>query len=265
MNGLAGTGKSTIALTVAEQTFADGQLGASFFCSRDSKDRSDPQYIFPTIAVQLARNYPKFRSIFVPLVQPDPGLAYESLVNQMNKLVVQPLKEADISTVIIIDALDECRDKESASRILSAIGKSRPQIPKVKFFITSRPKSRIQEGFDLPGLVEETRTFFLHEVKRDQVDNDIRLFFEHKLSELRGRWPGLDDWPTKEQLDLLCVRAEGRFANAVEAINFIEKRYCNPRKQLDRFLQSPQSSVHQGQTKLKANTTLDSLYNDPSG
>jgi hypothetical protein len=265
LNGLAGTGKSTIALTVAKQTFANGQLGASFFCSRDSEDRSDPRSIFPTIAVQLARNYPKFRSIFAPLVQSDPGIARESLVKQMNKLIVQPLKEADISTVIIIDALDECGDEESASMILSAIGKSRPQIPKVKFFITGRPESCIQEGFSLPGLVEETRIFFLHEVKRDQVDNDIRLFFKHKFSEIRGRWRWLDDWPTKEQLDLLCVRAAGLFANAVEAINVIEKRYYNPRKQLDLHLQSPESSVHQGQTKLKANTTLDSLYDDPSG
>ena len=33
LNGLAGTGKSTIAQTIAERTFADGRLGASFFCS----------------------------------------------------------------------------------------------------------------------------------------------------------------------------------------------------------------------------------------
>ena len=33
LNGLAGTGKSTIAQTFAEISFADGDLGASFFCS----------------------------------------------------------------------------------------------------------------------------------------------------------------------------------------------------------------------------------------
>ena len=41
LSGLAGTGKSTIAQTVSERIFADGQLGASFFCSRDFEDRSD--------------------------------------------------------------------------------------------------------------------------------------------------------------------------------------------------------------------------------
>lgn len=33
LNGLAGTGKSTIAQTFAEITFTEGKLGASFFCS----------------------------------------------------------------------------------------------------------------------------------------------------------------------------------------------------------------------------------------
>ena len=122
LNGLAGTGKSTIAQTIAERKFADGQLGASFFCSRDFGDRSDLQLIFPTLAVQLARKYPAFRSIFVPLVQSDPDIAYDSLYSQLDKLIVQPLRKSAISAVIIIDALDECEDEEPASAILSVLG-----------------------------------------------------------------------------------------------------------------------------------------------
>jgi len=136
LNGLAGTGKTTIAQTIAERVFAGGQLGASFFCSRDFEDRSNLQYIFPTLAVQLARKYPEVRSIIVPLVQSDPGITQESLYNQMNKLIVRPLRESAISTVIIIDALDECEDHEPASAVLSVLGQFVSQIPKVKFFLT---------------------------------------------------------------------------------------------------------------------------------
>ena len=60
LNGLAGTGKSTIAQTIAERLTADNQLGASFFCSRDFEDKSNLHSIFPTLAVQLARRYTKF-------------------------------------------------------------------------------------------------------------------------------------------------------------------------------------------------------------
>ncbi|KAF9778476.1 hypothetical protein BJ322DRAFT_1014775, partial [Thelephora terrestris] len=122
LNGLAGTGKSTIAQTIAERPFAEGRLGASFFCSRDFEDRSNLRFIFPTLAVQLARTYTKFRSIFVTLVRSDPEVAHESLYGQMDKLIVQPLVESAISTVIVIDALDECKDDEPASAILSVLG-----------------------------------------------------------------------------------------------------------------------------------------------
>ena len=50
LNSLTGTGKSTIAQTFAEISFADGNLGASFFCSQDSEARSNLQSIFPTLA-----------------------------------------------------------------------------------------------------------------------------------------------------------------------------------------------------------------------
>ncbi|KAF9644971.1 hypothetical protein BDM02DRAFT_3076022, partial [Thelephora ganbajun] len=143
LNGLAGTGKSTIAQTIAERIFADGQLGASFFCSRDFEDRRNLHFIFPTLAVQLARKYTEFRAIFVLLVQTDPAIVYESLYNQMKKLIAEPLEESGISTVIVIDALDECKDVEPASAILSVLGQFVSEIHKVKFFLTGRPEPRI--------------------------------------------------------------------------------------------------------------------------
>ena len=262
MNGLAGTGKSTIAQTIAERAFADGRLGASFFCSRDFEDRSNLQLIFPTLAVQLARTYPEFRSIFVPLVRSDPEIVYESLYGQMDKLIVQPLVTSAISTVIVIDALDECKDEDQqpASVILSVLGQFVAELPMVKFFVTGRPEPRIREGFRLPLLAEATDVFVLHEVEQDQVNSDIRLFFGHHFSELRKHRHGLDGWPTEEQLDVLCRRADGFFVHAMATFRFINQKNNSPEEQLDRLLESPESHVFEGKTKFKANVTLDSLY-----
>jgi hypothetical protein len=260
LNGLAGTGKSTIAQTIAERAFVAGQLGGSFFCSRDFEDRSNLQFIFPTLAVQLARKYTEFRSILVPLIQSDPGVADESLYHQMNRLIVRPLRESDVSTVIVVDALDECKDDEPASAILSVLGHFVSEIPKVKFFLTGRPEPRIREGFRLPRMAEATDVFVLHDVEPSQVDGDMRLFLRHEFSELASRRHGLDGWPTEEQLDLLCERAAGLFVYAVATVKFVGNAYSSPKKRLDLLLQSPGSSSHEGKTKLKANTTLDLLY-----
>jgi len=259
LNGLAGTGKSTIAQTVAERVFSNGQLGASFFCSRDFVDRSDLKFIFPTLAFQLAHKHTRFRSILVPLVRSDPRIVDGTLCNQMDKLIVQPLRESGISTVIVIDALDECKDDKPASAILSVLGQFVSQIPKVKFFLTGRPEPWICKGFHLPRMGEVIDVFILHEVEPCQVDSDIELFFRHSFSELSHQH-GLDGWPSTEQLDLLCDRAAGLFVYAVATVKFIGHRNHDPEERLVHLLESSGNSTSEGSIKLDENTTLDSLY-----
>ena len=179
LNGLAGTGKSTIAQTIAERIFADGRLGASFFCSRDFEDRRSLRYIFPTLAFQLAHKYPEFRSTLIPLLRSNPDIGYESLFNQMRMLIVEPFSPLCISTVVVIDALDECVDEEPQSAILSVMGRLVEGIPNVKFLITGRPEPRIQSGFRLSLLRPLTDVFVLHEVEPSVINMDIRLFLKH--------------------------------------------------------------------------------------
>src|SRR5882762_303259 len=54
LDGVAGTGKSTIAQTVANHFDETGELGGSFFCSRDDANCSNINLIFLTIAYQLS-------------------------------------------------------------------------------------------------------------------------------------------------------------------------------------------------------------------
>ncbi|KAF9646211.1 YVTN repeat-like/Quino protein amine dehydrogenase, partial [Thelephora ganbajun] len=107
---------------------------------------------------------------------------------------------------------------------------------------------------------EATNVFALHEVEPSRVDSDIRLFFRHSLLEIADRRGGLDGWPTKEQLKVLCERAAGLFVYAVATVQFIDNRNNDPKKQLERLLLLPNSTVYEGRAELKANMTLDSLY-----
>ena len=259
LNGLAGTGKSTIAQTVAERTFAEGLLGASFFCSRDFQDRSDLHFIFPTLAFQLAHKYPDFRSHLVSLLQSDPDVVDESLYNRMERLIVEPLQSADFSTLIVIDALDECKDEDPSSAILSVLGRLVEQIPRVKFFITGRPEPRIKTGFRLPLLVDSTDVFVLHDVHPSLINQDIRVFLEHELSELAQR-RRLKGWPSNEHVNVLCDRAAGLFIYAVATVKFLDSNTHLPRRQLDAIVDLPECTDHEGKTHVNSNVTLDSLY-----
>ena len=257
LNGLAGTGKSTIAQTFAEMTFADGKLGASFFCSRDFEDRSNLQMIFPTLAFQLAYQYPGFRKELVQVLKTRPDVGHESLCSQMEKLIAGPLKVTNISTLIIIDALDECKDEKPASAILSILSRYVNEIPDVKFFITGRPETRIRSGFRLEPLVPITEVLKLHEVQPEAIDNDIKLFFRTRLSSLtkdRSDCNLTEDWPTSSDIEILCKKAAGFFIYASTVIKFVASEIDPPTERLALITSLPHDTTREGKSG------VDQLY-----
>jgi hypothetical protein len=257
LNGLAGTGKSTIAQTFAKITFAEGRLGASFFCSRDFEGRSNIQRIFPTLALQLAYQYPLFREHLLQVLKANPGVGQESLCSQLEKLIVGPLNATGISTLIIIDALDECKDEEPASAILSVLSRYVDEIPKTRFFITGRPEPRIRSGFRLELLQPVTEVLKLHEVKPETVDSDIRLFFQMQLANLAKNRSDCDlteDWPSPSDIEILCKKAAGFFIYASMVVKFVASGYGTPSKRLALITSLPRNTIGQGKSG------VDQLY-----
>ena len=251
LNGLAGTGKTTIAQTFAERAFADGKLEASFFCSQDFKDRNNLQMIFPTLAFQLAYQYPLFRVKLLQALKAHPDIRQASLCSQMERLIVGPLKTTNTPTLIIIDALDECKDKEPASAILSILSHYMTKIPSVKFFITGRPEPQIRTGFRLESLLPITEVFKLHEVKPEVVDNDIKLFFQVQLTELAKQRSDCDlteDWPSLSDIKILCKKAAGFFIYASTVVKFLASKNNTPTEQLNQIISLPQSTSCEGRS-----------------
>ena len=58
LNGMAGTGKTTIAYSFSEILHENGSLGGNFFCSHLWVDTSDVHCIIPTISLQSAHYLP---------------------------------------------------------------------------------------------------------------------------------------------------------------------------------------------------------------
>jgi len=251
LNGLAGTGKSTIAQTFAEMCFADGKLGASFFCSRDFDDRSNLRSIFPTLAFQLAHHYLQFRKQLLPVLMANPDVGREALCSQMEKLIVRPFRAAQVPTLIIIDALDECRDEEPASALLSVLSRYVDDIPLVKFFITGRPEPRIHSGFRLESLRPHTDILKLHEVEPSSVDKDIKLFFKTRFIEIANNRCDCSlagDWPSPHNIDILCKKAAGLFIYASTVIKFVASRHYPPDERLALLISLPQDTSHEGRS-----------------
>ena len=257
LNGLAGTGKSTIAQSFSEVVANDGTLGASFFCSRDYFDRRELKNIFPTLAYQLACRYPHFRNHIVTSIKKDPTLIHASLIYQLENLLVNPLSEKDTSCVIVIDALDECIDNEPSSAILSVLGQFVKQLPLVKFFVTGRPEPRIRSGFRLPLLEPLTHIFLLHEVELSHVDDDIRLYLTQRLTEVSKQRSDLDlsnPWPKDNEIEALTKKSSGLFIFAATLVRFVASEHHEPNERLQLVLSKGSGTMHEGRTG------IDSLY-----
>ena len=257
LNGLAGTGKSTIAQTFSEMASDGDILGASFFCSRDYLERKVLKNIFPTLAYQLACRYPRFRDHLLKVIKRDPSVAHNSLISQLRHLLVDPLSATDISCVIVIDALDECVDDQPASAILSVLGRLVSKLTQVKFFITGRPEPRIRSGFRLPLLEPFTQIFLLHEVDPTSVEGDIRLYLTEKLTAIAKRRSGLDlpeAWPSDDEITVLAHKSSGLFIFASTVARFIESEHHEPRERLQLIVSGTDDTSHEGASG------IDSVY-----
>ncbi|KAM5361447.1 hypothetical protein ACJA88_014463 [Fusarium oxysporum] len=74
LNGMAGTGKSTISRTVAQSRSKRGDLGASFFFRRGEVDRGNLNKLISTLAHQLALSIPGVASFIKKTVDARPAI-----------------------------------------------------------------------------------------------------------------------------------------------------------------------------------------------
>ncbi|KAJ3557561.1 hypothetical protein NPX13_g9900 [Xylaria arbuscula] len=91
LNGMAGTGKSTISRTLAHSSYNRGQLGASFFFKRGEGDRGRMSKFFTTIAAQLIRREPALAVHVKDAIDADPAIVDKAMREQFEKLILEPL------------------------------------------------------------------------------------------------------------------------------------------------------------------------------
>ena len=243
LNGMAGTGKSTIARTVARSFSDEGQLGASFFFKKGEGDRGIASKFFTTIATDLIAHVPELISDIRKAIDADPAISEKALKDQFEKLILQPLLNIRKATpnalglVIVVDALDECEPEEDIQTILHLLAQTRSLGQALlRVFVTSRPELPIRLGFNqmLDGTYQD---LILHNIPQEAIEHDIALFLEHELKMVRKQRSLPLDWPSQDQIQALVRMALPLFIFAATACRYIGDKRDNPKKRLETFLQ----------------------------
>jgi len=219
--GMAGTGKTSIALTLCRMLAADPSvvLGGAFFCSRSagSISRTEVRRVLPTLAIYLAVVSCEFAAALADAVEEDSRVAHKPVGDQIHRLLVKPLAVLASSNhpiVFVIDALDECSNERELAELIRAIVDFRSDT-RVKFILTSRPEMYIRgTPISNPG---HSSILQLHTISEMEVETDIRRYVVGTLHTVAPN----ASWYTDNDVEALIRLASGLFIFAATALKYI--------------------------------------------
>ncbi|KAI9376536.1 WD40-repeat-containing domain protein [Aspergillus egyptiacus] len=235
--GMAGTGKSTIARTVAwalnASKWTDGcnvhediHLVGSFFFRQGDQETSDIALLIPTLAWSFVHTMPLVAPYILNAIDKDPDITTKLPSEQWENLILEPLSTVDQSAlaakryVVVIDSLDECDDHKLIRSLLLLMQKlNNLRHLKMKFLISSRPERKIKNAFS--KLSQECH--HRQELKKVQPGmSDIRTLLKTDLAAIAEKLRLGPDWPGVDKVEKLHARADGLYVYASTACHFLD-------------------------------------------
>jgi hypothetical protein len=222
--GHAGSGKSTIAYTIARRFEFAGDpndmiiLGGNFFCSRQFEETRLSKFIIRTIVYHLALKCKPFSSALHRTGRLD--TITQNRRSQLEGLLFGPWQEseaarlADSSTpqhyLIVIDALDEI-DGTGGSDFLhdlvDAINKKK-LLSGLKFFVTSRSDQSLVTHVES---LEQKHLYRLQDVKQEEARADVATYLKASLPHFAHR----------PEMNWLTSQADGLFIYAATVVKLL--------------------------------------------
>ncbi|PIG87074.1 hypothetical protein AARAC_004286, partial [Aspergillus arachidicola] len=246
LQGMAGTGKSTVSRTVARWLDDEALLGGSFFFKKGGTDREDAKRLFTTLTKQITERLPPhLQQPIKRAIRDSRDIGSSNPQEQFNELLFKPLKSLNLGLrtplilVAVIDALDECQVPADVAAFLSTLPKlSDMKDVQLRMFITSRPEPPVVKGFRQINKDE----IILHQIKRSTIDHDISIFLRQKLNKIQYDYELPQNWPGDKNFKALVDMAVPLFIYAATIYRFINCDGELPDARLQAILSSRSSN-----------------------
>ena len=258
LTGQAGSGKTTIAYTIAKR-FDEGNanqhtvLGGNFLCSRQFQETQAQTRILPTIAYQLAHKCESYANALH--VANQFNAVNHDVSSQMKNLLVGPWQLSEGSRhpelppyLIVIDALDEIKGDGGSVflRVLLTTIKEY-DLRGFKFLVTSRSDPKVAalcESFTSEAVCR------LQDVPIEEAKADIETYLKTELPELAGC----------PEFAELGQRAGGLFIYAATAVKYLTPLDSITLGEQTELLNDFLSKSYQPTTSSDATFLIDGLY-----
>ncbi|KAG5823866.1 hypothetical protein H9Q74_006016 [Fusarium xylarioides] len=269
IHGPAGTGKSTLARTLANEFAETGQIAAGYFFKRGDMERNHESRIFPTLSSQLASTIPHFESSLRRSLKESQNTDIQSmrLDHQFVLLLESPLSEMDLlssTKLIIIDALDECCNLDRSAEIIGLLDRLRDlKTLRIRILVTSRDELPLRKAMNqVPHRSLSLATDFCEEAA-----SDIEEVLKHGFTKIRIDTKIEEAWPTNDQFQEILKRATDPsplFIYASTLLRFVhdDKPQSHPKRRLDSWLNRQDESSSTTQVDEMYTTVLENLDRD---
>lgn len=241
LHGPAGSGKSTIAATVAKELHDRGLLAGSFFCKQDNERLRKPENVISTVAALLANKYQAYGQELLVTLRNDLQLDDLAVISRFEKLIVSPMRDLGPHIpprwhVIVIGALDECGTPETRIDIATCLLRLSSLTDWLKIIVTSRPDRQIQQVFGVgSSSTTGVHPLNLRDANVAEVRSDIYAFISNRLFAIPRENIDTLSWPSHESIKQLVSLADGSFIWAQTACKLISDS-IDPELELDQLL-----------------------------
>ncbi|KAJ7845607.1 hypothetical protein B0H14DRAFT_3867996 [Mycena olivaceomarginata] len=228
IEGQSGTGKTVLSSTVIRKLFNDHHVGqgtaiAYFYFDFRDKQKRLVHIMLRSIVLQLSAQSPNPYRALDNKYMLSKGQALPSYQDLQH--ILEDLLRELWRTYIVLDALDECEDRELGKLVELISGFQRWTDSPLHLLFTSQPRTVFTDGFE--GV---TRISLQPEV----TGKDIRLFVNSELRDNRN----MKIWASRADdiIDRVVLKSNGMFRLA--ACLLVELSRCKRQNELEKTLEN---------------------------
>ncbi|EIW81610.1 hypothetical protein CONPUDRAFT_124791 [Coniophora puteana RWD-64-598 SS2] len=233
--GKADSGKTAVLHTLADELRQEDRLAGTFFFSSAHPKRNSFDYVFPTLAYQLAIQHPRAQEAITKAIANDPALllAEKSRQDQLEKLLVPPLRQirriwaSKTGATLILDGLNAATTEQVGPFVTQLAKLVRDAtLPIDTIIVSSTLKSHINVEMQRTNLREVVKI-----VRMEEYDSrdDVSLFLQHAFDVMRSSHRMSASCPGERDLSALVELTNGNFVSATALIKLINKDHLQGR------------------------------------
>ncbi|SPO07632.1 uncharacterized protein DNG_10327 [Cephalotrichum gorgonifer] len=235
LDGVAGTGKTSVALTVA-----NALNGRQCFVEDRGSTLDHTKMFFTTIARGLVKVFPDLRTQIVSAAEKNLEIDTKAPQQQLERLIFEPLSVLDKPTfiparlVVVVDALDECKNPKEVDDLIGMLSalENLHQV-QLRVLITSRGDDHIHKSFERlnkrNSRSRETTIYRRSPLNKilsraegyGEVDDTMK-YLHYALGKIADKHGVLRGWIGQDRIAKLSQKADGLFIYAATMCRFLD-------------------------------------------